>query len=343
MKRKPVVKGLFAGFIALLALQGLCVRAEEPSGEREQEEYVTKEKTVRLPAGEVTRIPRYEEEGSLLYVLDESSIRVYPTGTAQAEGADVMTATRILKDLPDNDLERIPKTLSDEDTDAELLYVIYTVTGRDGYGQPEEYEAACCYGWLEKYYLSSDSEWEAAMVYYGRPREQAFGAPEIEYLYEDTGLEGFSEDRVPGQGNTLPEEEAGNTGAKDGAKSMAKTEASPRAAELSLWRNIAALAAGGVLLVAAGYYYIPTASVAAALYSGDYERIGRVRITRRKGRYETALTEKLIERAETQRYRLKLPGYLRRRGEPLDITCPDGSRITRKPEQEIFFTLLEEE
>ena len=135
--------------------------------ERKEDDNEKDKKTVILPAGELTSIPRYETEGNILYVLDEDSLRLRTVSTGSAEGADMVTVTKIIAGLPDNDLERIPMTEKQGEVSCDLLYVSYKVTEESEEGMPLKYEALCWYGGLSKYEVDYDAAWEATMTYTG--------------------------------------------------------------------------------------------------------------------------------------------------------------------------------
>ncbi|MCI9383551.1 MAG: hypothetical protein HFI24_05015 [Lachnospiraceae bacterium] len=174
-------------------------------------------KTVILPAGGVTAIPRYEVDGNVLYVLDEDSLSLRTVRTDSAEGAELVTVTKVIGGLPDNDLERIPMTEMEGDVSCELLYVSYKVTEESGEGMPLKYEALCWYGGLSKYKVDYDAAWEAVMTYTGHPIESSIQSPVVEYLYEyrnppvvnGTGGGEAVRNVLPGQGTALAEGEGG--------------------------------------------------------------------------------------------------------------------------------------
>ena len=337
--------------LVLALLLGTNVWAAEPSQTPAEEDtgtaVDTMTKTMRLPAGQVTLIPRYEDTGDILYILGKGSIRIRVTGTGEAEGADVYTLTKTLTELPDNDLERIPMTVKQDGNTCELLYVIYTVTSWDEYELPEEYRAVCCYGWLEKYYVSYDSEWEATMTYIGYPIGGGLKSTLIDYVYDYEELrnrvlrEGDAGAEEGGNG----EEEAAHTEGYGDLSNIEEEETPLGGLKGSNMAAIAGAAAGCALVAVLAYLYFLTAPIYAAVYTGGYKRIGRVRMKHQKDHYEAVLTEYLMEKGETQNFMIRVSKYLQTRSqtEILDIRCPSGDVMSRKLEKEVLFMVPLEE
>lgn len=347
-----------------LLLWGKNVRAAEPVQEeeigvgaftveeREHETVLdTRTKTVRLPAGEVTRIPRYEDEGDVLYVLDEDSIRIRVTGTDKAEGADVLTVTRRLTELPDNDLERIPMTISHTGNTCELLYVVYEETDWDEYELPVEYEALCCYGWLEKYEVSYDTEWEATMTYIGYPVGSRLTSTAVRYFYEG---EGFLEQMEMQEEETIVAQVEQREGQmerrmKAGGKEEDKTplegsDAMNRSRILMAGIVLAAVLGGG-LFGLWGFFYCLTAPIYVVSRVGIEKRLGRVWLKRRVGGFTAVLTKALMDKAERPSFMIRISGYLKKHTEDglLEIQCPSGASFTEPLEREVLFRVPIEE
>lgn len=314
---KLILPGVFLAF-----LFGICVQAAGPSPVPEEKAVQDPEavvdtitRTIQLPAGQVTLIPRYEDAGEILYVLDESSIRIRATGTKEAEGADVCTFTKILTDLPDNDLERIPMTASHEGNSCDLLYVIYTVTAWDAYELPEIYQAVCCYGWLEKYWISYDSQWEADMTYLGYPVGGRITSTLVEYLYDYEELRESVLSRpqdpeklrkmggnIPSRKKELRREEIGEEETPLGGLGYMKTPV-----------IIAAMAVSATAFVFLPVFFcLLTVPLYEVLYTGNYRRLGRVRLRRGEDGYEAFLTEALMKKARTPNFMIRIPEYLQR-------------------------------
>lgn len=163
----------FAAFLFLTLFGRDVIRAQavyervSESGIREEKLIPGKRlmKTIPLNADEVTQIPKYIVEDDTPYVLDEASIVVEETGRSSSEGADVVTVSRKVEHLPDNDLERIEKSITHEGLPCELLYVVYEISEEDEDGIPVEYSAVCEYGGLKKYSRSYSSAWQAEVWY----------------------------------------------------------------------------------------------------------------------------------------------------------------------------------
>lgn len=378
MKKNCILFG-----ICMMLIFGMRAFAAEPispleTKERREVEGDTLTKTMLLPAGKVTLIPRYEEEGNTLYILNEDSIRMRSAGLDSSEGAKLITITKRITGLPDNDLERIPMTEKQGEIACELLYAIYEVTGESEQGMPLEYEALCCYGGLQKYAVDYDTAWEATMTYTGYAKESSIQSTAVEYVYEyeaapfDVGSMRQEEEGENREilGN-LSEETAGEETLEEvlQAEPESRPEAEPEgrfdpepeseqrnepeitriqeeetplgAPGKSLPFMFAAIAAGVVIAAVMGYLYFYTAPVYGALYGGGYKRIGRAHWKRHGDHYEVTLSAYLAERAETETYKIKVSAYIQNRSGAgvMDIRCPDGSVLTKKLRNEVVFTV----
>lgn len=238
-------------------------------------------------------------------------------------------------------------TVKQDGNTCELLYVIYTVTSWDEYELPEEYRAVCCYGWLEKYYVSYDSEWEATMTYIGYPIGGGLKSTLIDYVYDYEELrnrvlrEGDAGAEEGGNG----EEEAAHTEGYGDLSNIEEEETPLGGLKGSNMAAIAGAAAGCALVAVLAYLYFLTAPIYAAVYTGGYKRIGRVRMKHQKDHYEAVLTEYLMEKGETQNFMIRVSKYLQTRSqtEILDIRCPSGDVMSRKLEKEVLFMVPLEE
>lgn len=374
--------------LCLILLSGMTAYGAEPPAvlqEREKREVQGNSltKTLILPAGEITSIPRYETDGNILYILEEDSLRLRTVSTGSAEGADVVTVTKVISGLPDNDLERIPMTEEQGEISCDLLSVSYRITEESREGMPLKYEARCWYGGLSRYEEVYDTAWEASMTYTGHPIESSIQSAAVEYIYEYIERSGAAEngsagiERTIGGGRKDILEETNETlGTEDTEETevieeetvpMASEETQESGRETEPGRpediNIddedtplgapgraaaAAAAVAGILaagLLAALLWYLNhfTAPIYAAMYSGGYKRIGRIRLKRCRDHYAAVLTEYLTERAETDNYKIKISQYIQNRSRIgiLDIRCPDGRTITRKLKDVVLFTVMD--
>lgn len=340
-------------------------------GEQREVEGDTLKKTVILPAGELTSIPRYETEGNILYVLDEDSLLLRTVSTGSAEGADMVTVTKIIAGLPDNDLERIPMTEKQGEVSCDLLYVSYKVTEESKEGMPLKYEALCWYGGLSKYEVDYDAAWEATMTYTGHPIESNIQSTVVEYIYEygnppmingnmgeesarlvnerqktdpeDTGsTETVEEEEVPMAAAEEPEAESELAQEPDNINIGDETTPLGAPESGSIAAAMAGVVAGGIFIAVLGYVQFLTAPIYAAVFSGGYKRIGRIRLKYRKDHYTAVLSEYLAEKAEVGNYKIKVSPYIQNRSKAgiMDIKCPDGRTITRKLEEEVLFTVM---
>lgn len=359
--------------ICIMLSFGMTVYGAEPTEALKKEEKRevngdTLTKTMILPAGKMTLVPRYETDGNILYILDEDSIQIKTADTALAEGTKVVTVTRTITGLPDNDLMRIPMTEMQGKTRCDLLYATYKVTGTDEYKVPNEYEAFCCYAGLEKYSIDYDSDWEATMTYTGYSMDSGGSSGVTEYLYEQeivsVQTERQKEKSVPADRDSQeetgepevmeeieePEDELA-IAEKEGENSpktvtieeeetpLAGPEKSSSPASAGILMGVILLL--GILVFILAYVCFYTAPIYAAIYSGGYKRLGRIWLRRRKDHYEAILSEYLIEKAEIDRYKIKISRYIQNRSGAniLDIRCPDGTIMTRKLAEEVLFAL----
>lgn len=376
--------------LCLILLSGMSAYGAEPSAvlqEREKREVQgdSLTKTIILPAGEITSIPRYETDGNILYILEEDSLRLRTVSTGLAEGADVVTVTKIISGLPDNDLEWIPMTEKQGEISCDLLSVSYRITEESREGMPLKYEARCWYGGLSRYEEVYDTAWEASMTYTGHPIESSIQSAAVEYIYEYIERAGTAENgsgeseriiggrrketltdtnEMPKTGDTeeteLIEEETVPMAAGEEQESRQETGqgrpedkniddediplgASGRAAAAASAAAAAVILAAGLLAALLWYLHHFTAPIYAAMYSGGYKRIGRIRLKRCRDHYAAVLTEYLTERAETDNYKIKISRYIQNRSRIgiLDIRCPDGRTITRKLKDVVLFTVMD--
>ncbi len=352
---------------------GMTAHGAAPSdavqeSEKREVEGDTLKKTVILPAGELTSIPRYETEGNILYVLDEDSLRLRTVSTGSAEGADMVTVTKIIAGLPDNDLERIPMTEKQGEVSCDLLYVSYKVTEESEEGMPLKYEALCWYGGLSKYEVDYDAAWEATMTYTGHPIESNIQSTVVEYIYEyenppvEIGNMGGESTRPVVERQEAAPAETGNTETveEEEVPMAAEEETEPELTQAPEHINIgdettplgapaggsiaaaAGAVAGGIFIAVLGYVYFLTVPIYAAVFSGGYKRIGRIRLKYQKDHYTAVLSEYLVEKAEVGNYKIKVSSYIQKRSKVgiIDIQCPDGKMITRKLEEEVLFTVM---
>lgn len=306
----------------------------------------TLEKDIPLNAETITQIPRYIKEGDALYVLDEAGIKVEVTGYGSAEGADVITTSKKLEKLPDNDLARIEKVVAYEGISCELLYVIYRITAWDKNDIPKEYEADCKYGGLKKYSESYAAEWVAHVHYDAYELEEEGKKSLIQYEYEKRHTASVS-----GQAGEGSKEEAGEQEKKpDDGRNKLMMQLFPHQSEKEQKLRgflfpliILALLIGAVLLF---LFLTGLLSNRASLYaltsSGKYKYIGQIRIRIKDSAYSACLTERIYGRAELPSFKMKLPERLFKKIKTgtLQVDCPEEKQLMLIPGREIFFTFM---
>ena len=309
-------------------------------------------RTVPLNADKVTQIPRYVVEEGMTYVLDEASIMVEETGRSSSEGADVVTTNRKVEGLPDNDLERIEKTITYEGISYDLLYVVYEVTGEDEDKIPTKYSAVCEYGGLKTYDKSYPAAWQAVMWY---DACRIVGDVEIlteqeEYGYTDVLLTGDVK-TVRGDGRTKQEAESETDAEVPAPKPSVKKyqfrkitpgDKKDEREFPDLTIPLAAIAIGVLLMIPLLIWFTILTAPLFALKKGErYRYIGQVRVKKEETLYTAYLTEKLISRADIPVFKIKVPEQVRKetKGGVLRVNCPDGKKLSLICGEEVGFTL----
>lgn len=308
-------------------------------------------KVYQLTSGETRQIPGYIVEENTIYVLDESSIVVEETGRGSSEGADVVTFSEKVENLPDNDLERIEKEAVRQGISCELLSVLYEVAKEDQNGIPICYDAVCEYGGLKKYGVSYPTAWQMTAWYdfWGAADQETAVAVREEYEQthvpaekKTARVEGTKrapaggQEAVQGREEPLPERAAkkfriGPGPEEDGrARNKIADTALPLAA-----------AGAGTALPFIIWFSIVTAPLFARKETGKYRCIGRIRLKKEDGVYTAHLTKRLFAKAEIPVFLIRLPGRVRRRTKAgmLQVHCPDGKRILLTAGKEVHFTV----
>lgn len=274
--------------------------------------------TYPLNAGEVKSIPQYVTVGNILYVLDPNSLSVQTTVKENIEGSDVLTKETIVENLSDNDLKRLPLEIKEDGVTYELLTVTYTVTEEDEYGIPISYKAHCYYGGLKNYTVSNDTAWEVSAVYTGYRSKEYVKSSDIDYVYE-LREELEPEIKVVEPTVTVTEEEE----------------------QKNYLLPIVIGSTGGILFVVLGGILLTTIPVYAAMSTGDYRYIGRIRLKHRKEYYECSMGERISKRGETGNFMLKLPKRIQTNGniEMLHVKTPDGAVLKKRVQTNVMFRL----
>ena len=319
------------------------------AGENEASPAMRLVKVFSLTSGETRQVPRYIVEGNAAYVLDEDSIVVEETGRGSSEGADVVTFSDKVENLPDNDLERIEKTVIREGIDCELLSVVYEVEEEDKNGIPVSYSAVCEYGGLKKYSNSYPTAWQMTAWYDFSGTAKEVGATvreEYEYVSVPTKkktikVEGVREPEDGGTKTVREEEHLPEPAVK---KLRIKPAAEKEEPEGNRIMDVAVpLAAGGAgtALPFIIWFALVTAPLFALKKEGKYRYIGRIRMKKEDGVYTACLTKRLFARAEIPTFMIRVPGKVRKKTKAgmLQIRCPDEKRILLTVGKEVSFTV----
>lgn len=311
-------------------------------------------KTYLLLPEETAQVPRYLVEKEAVYELDEASIVVEETERGGAEGADVVTFSKKVEGLSDNDLSKIEKTAVMEGIGCELLSAAYQVEETDKNGIPIRYSAVCEYGGLKKYSASYPAAWQLTARY---DRLEGLTEPEVVEIQEIVEIwENGREDE--GYGDTRTRRVTSETErAEDEADSGEKPVPRPRVKRIRIkpepeeedkWKItellpfLAAAAAGaGVTVPFIIWFSVLTAPLFGLWREGKYRYIGRIRLKRENGIYTAYLTERLRARAELPVFRIKLPEKVWKKAgtEMLRVHCPGGRTIVMTIGKAVRFTV----
>lgn len=318
---------------------------EETSGERVM-------KTIPLEADETAQVPRYIVEENATYVLDESSIVVEETGRGSSEGADVVTFSQKVEDLPDNDLARIEKTMLYEGISCELLSVIYEVSKEDENGIPVCYSALCEYGGLKKYSTSYPTAWQMTAWYdfcgEAGEADEVTELVEYKYIYAPAKRRNREEEsREKGGREQKTDKESENSFSEPEEKRIqikpiVGREKKERKKIIDIPIPLAATAIGaGITLPFIIWFSIVTAPIFTLKKEGKYRYIGRIRLKREEGRYTAYLTKRLLGRARLPVFKIKLPRKVWKKDKlcVFQVYCPDERKITLTTGKSVHFTV----
>lgn len=276
---------------------------------------------ISLPENDTTLIPKEKTDGDIIYVLDESSLQLQITAYGDSEGTRIKEYSVEVPGLPDNDMKRLEKEIQKDGINYVLVDVEYTVTSSDENGIPTEYKALCKYEGAETYSVSIPIQWQTPARYVGYVTEKYVKNTVITATYSYTeekeqileqDIEQVKEEKTQGKGIRF--------------------------------KAIAAGTAGGILIVVAGYLICFTVPIYAAMIGRTgYKYVGRVRLKKKKDHYGAKVSSFITERAETNKYKIKIPGRILHNSEKeiLEIECPDGSVLRPKLEKEVDFTILD--
>lgn len=301
-------------------------------------------KVIPLSSDEIRQVPRRIAEAGAVYELDEASIFVEETGRGSAEGADVVTFTKTVEDLPDNDLIRIEKQAVFEGIDCELLCVVYEVTGEDGNKIPTAYRAVCEYGGLKKYGVSYPVSWQMSVRYdlCDSPPENV---PVTEWEVYESSFSGTK--RVTGDVKNPEKEPVEETEEAVAGPAYRKFRIKPvpekeeEGSEKIPVPLAAAVAGAGVAVP----FFILIAYTTAPLFwverEKKYRYIGRIRLKNVGGTYTAYLTERLFAKAGLPVFRIKLPRrvWKKKKGAVLYVRCPDKKKIAVVAGRSVVFTV----
>lgn len=344
--------------LSLLCSEQMTMRVQAAVYEQTAEKEVRKEtlipgkrlvKMMDLNSEVITQIPKYIVENGTPYVLDESSIVVEVTGRSSSEGADVVTTSRKVENLPDNDLERIEKTITHNGTVCDLLYVMYEVTQEDEDRIPVAYSALCEYGGLDTYSKSYPSAWQATFWYDAYETVEGLEVvteQRYEHTEKATGdavkiVRGEESDKNKDKEEPLPKPE-------EKRFELKKIKPGEKEEEKSTVDFLVLLVGGilgaGLILPFIIWFSILTAPVFALKRGERYRYIGQARMKKTESAYAAYMTEALVNRADIPVFKIKVPERVRKkvREGALQVRCPNGRWITLICGKEVGFTLERE-
>lgn len=314
-------------------------------------------KIIPLTSNETAQVPRYIVENGAAYVLDESSIVVEVTGNGSAEGADVVTFSKQVNDLSDNDLSGIEKKAVIEGISCELLSAAYKVEEEDGKGIPIRYIAVCEYGGLKKYSTSYPTAWRMTARYdlFEMPQEVVTVEMQEDYESGDT-----VERRVSGEAENgeTENEEAENREAETGEeeeKALYTNAGNSSfrmkpASEADMRRKVvddlllplAAVTAGvSVTVPFIVWVSMLTAPLFGMKKEGEYHYIGRIRLKGKNKMYAAYLTKRLLARAGIPVFYMKVPKRVWKNSKTgiVQIHCPGGKTAMATIGKAVHFTV----
>lgn len=303
-------------------------------------------RTFELTSDETAQVPRCIVEEGVVYVLDEASITVEVSGSSSAEGADVVTFTRKVGDLSDNDLSRIEKEAVFEGIPCELLSVSYKVEEETESGIPVCYSAVCMYGGLKKYSTSYPAAWRMTARY---DLSELMTETEIVEIREETeegdtwperrsgGKESGADETVKKEEDTVPK--AVRRGFR--IKPESEKEHKERIPDLPIPLVAAAAAGAGLTLPFIIWITVLTAPLYGLNGKRKYRYIGRIRLKKEMDIYAAYLTKRLCARAELPVFQIRLPKRVRRKAKVgmLRVDCPEGKRIMTTMGRIVCFTV----
>lgn len=287
-----------------------------------------------LASDETAQVPRRIVEGSTVYELDETSIVVEVSGNEKAEGADVVTFSRKVEDLSDNDLSRIDKEAVIEGISCELLSVAYKVEEEAENGMPIRYSAVCQYGGLKKYSTSYPTAWRMTARY---DLCETMGEAEVVEIREETEDCDIRLDRGSGgpesgeDETTGKEEEPVQKAAIKGLRIKPEPEEGDKKKipDLPVPLVAAAMLGAGLTVPFIIWISILTAPLYGLKGEGKYRYIGQIRMKKEGEIYAAYLTKRLRDRAELPVFQIKINKRVRKKSKNgmLRIHCPGGKRI----------------
>ena len=298
-----------------------------------------------LTSGETAQVPRRIVEGSAVYELDEASITVEVSGSGSAEGADVVTYTKNVEDLSDNDLSKIEKTAVFDGISCELLSVTYKVEEEEESGMPRRYSAACRYGGLKKYSTSYPAAWRMTARY---NLCETVAEKEVVTMWEETkedaarhgegnsGTGSGESETVGGEEEPVPKAIKGGRikpGPEEGDTKKIPDFPVPLA--------VAAAVGAGLTVPFIIWISILTAPLYGLKEAGKYRYIGQIRLKKDGETYAAYLTKRLFARAELPVFQIRLPKRVRRKANTgmLRVDCPEGKRIMATMGRIVCFTV----
>lgn len=298
-----------------------------------------------LTSDETAQVPRRIVEGNAVYELDETSIVVEVSGEGNAEGADVITFSRKVEDLSDNDLSQIVKEAVIEGVSCELLSVAYKVEEEAESGMPIRYSAVCQYGGLKKYSTSYPTAWRMTARYdlCGTMTEAEIIEIREEAEDNDIRSEGGNGEAKRGEDETIGNEEPVPKAAIKGLriKPEPKEGDKKKIPDLPVPLVMAAAMGAGLTVPFIIWFSILTAPLYGMKGDGKYRYIGQIRLKKEGEIYAAYLTKRLRAGAELPVFRIRINKRVRKKSKNgmLRVHCPGGKRIMTTLGSLTYFTV----
>lgn len=212
---------------------------KRPTGEeREFTEWIS------LPADDVTLIPGEKKKGEIVYILDESSLRLQAAEYRESEGTRKREYYTEITGLPDNDRKRLQTEIEEDGIQYVLADARYIVSEYDEDGLPLQYTALCRYEGAESFTVSVPVRWQTPARYTGYAVEEYVSKTIIKasYLCREKTLKKNAENE---------KKEDRETERKETTKRAAEEKKEASSSETKIIMGIIAIVAAAVFLACA--------------------------------------------------------------------------------------------